>query len=258
MTTNPASESSPTLTIENKIASITINRPSVANRLAPEDVQTIKDHVAEVNTRSEVLVLIIRSPGKYFCAGYDIHAFADPDAPSSLFFGEMVDDLEMARPITIAAVHGGVYGGGTDMCLACDFRIGSEGANMFMPATRLGLHFYPGGLVRYYNRLGLDRAKRMFLLGEKLDAKQMLELGFLTELVSEQELDDQVSTLANTLADMAPLPLLGVKKHLNLIAQGKFDKQAITDNVLLSEDSEDILEGIAAWNEKRPARFMGK
>jgi len=69
--------------------------------------------------------------------------------------------------VTIAAINGGVYGGGTDLSLACDFRLGSTAANMFMPAAKLGLHFYPGGMVRYVTRLGLNQAKRLFLTAEK-------------------------------------------------------------------------------------------
>ena len=71
--------------------------------------------------------------------------------------------LEMARPVTVAALHGGVYGGATDLALACDFRVGAHGIDMFMPAARLGLHYYRSGLERYVSRLGLDNAKRLFL-----------------------------------------------------------------------------------------------
>src|SRR5690606_30809646 len=105
------------------------------------------------------------------------------DAPSSLFFGETVDLIEKARPITIAAVNGGAYGGGTDLCLACDFRIGIPESNMFMPAAKLGLHFYPGGMSRYVSRLGLNQAKRLFLTAQKINAQEMLAIGFLTEVV---------------------------------------------------------------------------
>jgi len=66
------------------------------------------------------------------------------------------------------------------MALACDFRLGSEAAEMFMPAARLGLHFYQTGLERYVTRLGVDTTKKLFLTAQKLNAKQMLDCGLLT------------------------------------------------------------------------------
>src|SRR3546814_14855033 len=118
-------------------------------RLSPDDLATLRNHIDTVNREKGVLVLRFMGEGKYFCSGYDISSLAAEDAPSSTFFGETIDIIEYARPVTIAAIHGGAYGGGTDLSLACDFRVGTPAANMFMPAANLGLHFYPGGLSRY-------------------------------------------------------------------------------------------------------------
>jgi enoyl-CoA hydratase/carnithine racemase len=239
----------PGLEIEDRVATISLRRPGHANRLSPQDLETIRDHIATVNADERVLVLRFVAQGKYFCSGYDISSLARDDAPSSLFFGATVDMVEAARPVTIAAVHGGVYGGGTDLCLACDFRIGTGQANMFMPATRLGL--------RYVSRLGLDNAKRLFLTAERLEAQEMLRIGFLTELVSPDQLEARLDALTQQLADMAPIPLTGVKKHLNLIARGQLDVAEIEDGVRRSERSRDIAEGAQAWKEKRAPHFTG-
>lgn len=257
-TSQSAPERAPGLTVEGAVAIITLRRPGSANRLDPDDLAHIRTHIATVNLDTSIRVLRIQSLGKYFCSGYDISSLADPDAASSLVFGQTVDLLEQARPVTIAVVHGGVYGGATDLALACDFRVGSKDANMFMPATRLGLHFYPGGLRRYVQRLGLDKAKRLFLTGVRLDADQMLDYGFLTDLTEPDDLASEVSKLTETLLEMAPLPLAGVKQHLNLIAQGLFDPDAIERNVIKSEHSADIQEGALAWKEKRKANFTGQ
>lgn len=248
---------SPVLTIEGAIATIRLCNPSYANRLSPADLGTIQAHIHTVNQTSQVLVLRFIAEGKYFCSGYDISSLAAESAPSSLYFGETVDLIEQARPVTIAAINGGVYGGGTDLCLACDFRVGSTAANMFMPAAKLGLHFYPGGMVRYITRLGLNQAKRLFLTAEKIDAPEMQDIGFLTELVEPQGLSARVDVLSEQLASMAPLALLGIKKHLNLIVRGQLDEIAIQQAVLLSEQSDDMKEGAAAWKEKRQAVFKG-
>jgi enoyl-CoA hydratase/carnithine racemase len=204
-----------------------------------------------------VRVLRILSEGKYFCSGYDISSLASDSAPSSLYFGQTMDLVEAARPVTIAAVQGGAYGGGTDLCLACDFRIGTPQADMFMPATRLGLHFYAGGMSRYVTRLGLDQAKRLFLTAERLQADEMLRIGFLTELVPADRLQDRLDALSAQIAGMAPIPLFGVKAQLNRIARGEVDGAAIEAAVLRSEQSRDLAEGAQAWKEQRAPNFTG-
>jgi enoyl-CoA hydratase/carnithine racemase len=182
---------------------------------------------------------------------------AAESAPSATYFGDTVDLIEQARPVTIVAINGGVYGGGTDLCLACDFRLGVASANMFMPATKLGLHFYPGGMVRYITRLGLNHAKKLFLTSQKIEAEEMLKMGFLDEILEPEHLMVRLDELSEQIAGMAPLALLGIKKHLNLIARGVLDEQAIREAVVHSEKSNDMKEGALAWKEKRPARFTG-
>jgi len=254
---NTIQATSPQLSINGSVATIRLANPSYANRLSPADLTVIREYLDTVNHQPDILVLRFMAEGKYFCSGYDISSLAADSAPSSIFFGETVDLIEQARPVTIAAINGGVYGGGTDLCLACDFRIGSTAANMFMPAAKLGLHFYPGGMVRYITRLGLNHAKRLFLTAEKIEASEMKEIGFLTELVEPSALIENVDRLTQQLASMAPLALLGIKKHLNLIARGELDKAVIKQAVLHSEQSNDMKEGAAAWKEKRPAVFKG-
>ena len=251
-------QSPPRLIIEGQVAIIEFSRPALANRLSPADLDVLNQHIEAVNNQPDVLVLIIRGRGKYFCAGYDIGAFSSDDAPSSLYFGQTVDRIETAHPVTVAVVEGGVYGGGTDLALACDFRVGSTAANMFMPATRLGLHFYPGGLRRYVTRLGLDQAKRLFLTAEKLDASQMHQIGFLTSLTDADTITSTVDSLVQTLTNMAPMALLGVKSHLNRIANGDLDIPAIEALVRKTEQSADLQEGASAWRDKRAPRFTGR
>jgi len=251
-------ETSPLLTVQGRIATITLRHPARSNSLDPHDLDSLCVHVQTVNARPEVLVLRLMALGKYFCSGYNIAALADSEAPGSLHFGAAVDVLETARPVTIAAIDGGAYGGGTDLALACDFRIGTPNANMFMPAIRLGLHFYASGLRRYVTRLGLDQAKRLFLTAERIHADEMLRIGFLTELVASDTLADRVQALSETLAGMAPLALLGVKHHLNQIADGVMDETAIVQAVLQTEASADMKEGVLAWRQKRMPQFEGR
>ena len=247
----------PELKIAERIATITFRNPAYANRLSPADLDVIKDYLNIVNQNEEILVLRFIAEGKYFCSGYDISSLAAESAPSATYFGDTVDLIETARPVTIAAIQGGVYGGCTDLCLACDFRLGVPVANMFMPATKLGLHFYPGGLVRYITRLGLNNAKKLFLTSQKIESQEMLAMGFLTEIAEEKQLLVRLDQLSDQIAEMAPLALIGIKKHMNLIARGIVDDAAIRAAVVLSEKSNDIKEGALAWKEKRAARFTG-
>ena len=253
----------PQLAINQHIATITLRRPRQANRLQPEDLEVIAGHIKQVNARKEVLVLRIQSSGKYFCSGYDINQIGAPaqrdvrgDAGSG--FEALVNALEDARPVTIALIQGGVYGGATDLALACDFRLGVPGVDMFMPAARLGLHFYQHGLQRYVSRLGLDTAKRLFLTAEKIGAQEMRACGFLTHLVDESALNETADTLSNTLAGMAPQALLGMKKHLNAIAHGALDVAALQADIARAAKSADIREGALAWSQKRAPQFTGK
>ena len=254
--TGPAE--TPSLSVDGHVATIRLRRPGHANRLGPQDLAVLREHLDRVNADDALRVLRFQSDGKYFCSGYDISSLASDSAPSSLYFGQTMDLIEAARPVTIAAVQGGAYGGGTDLCLACDFRIGTPQSDMFMPATRLGLHFYAGGMSRYVTRLGLDQAKRLFLTAEKIQAEEMLRIGFLTELVPQEMLSARLDALSAQIAAMAPIPLFGVKAHLNRIARGELDLAGIEQAVLRSEQSRDLAEGARAWKEKRAPDFTGR
>ena len=246
----------PTLEIRDHIATLTLQRPASANKITPRDLALLRQHVETVNQTEGVLILVLRSTGKYFCAGYDISEVGGSQTEGQ-GFGEMVDAVENCRAVTLAVVQGGVYGGATDMVLACDFRMGSHDVDMFMPAARLGLHYYLSGMERYVSRLGVDMAKRLFLTAEKLDAHQMQACGFLTHLVTPQELQHRSQALCEQLAAMAPLSLLGMKHHLNRIARGTVDAQAVRASVLQTLASDDLREGALAWKEKRQPRFTG-
>ena len=254
-----AAAMTPELSISHHTATITLRRPEQANRLEPGDLNVIAAHIDSVNQRDEVLVLRFESTGKYFCSGFDIHQISNAGGSAkTIAFDELVNAVEDCRPVTIAAIQGGVYGGATDLALACDFRIGVPAANMFMPAARLGLHFYQRGLERYVSRLGLDTAKRLFLTADKLDAGQMRACGFLTQLVDADQLQAAVDALATSLAGMAPLALLAMKRNLNAIASNRLNIEALQADIAKTTNSKDIQEGAAAWVERRAPVFRGE
>jgi len=245
----------PELKVEGHVARITLRRPRQANRLEPEDLAVLAEHIGTINATPEVLVLVLQSEGKYFCSGYNIGAIGNVRAVA---FDEVVNAVEDCRPVTVAVLHGSVYGGATDLALACDFRLGAKGIDMFMPAARLGLHFYPRGLERYVTRVGLDNAKRLFLTAEKIDADEMKRISFLTHLEPAEALSEAAERLIATLSAMAPIPIVGMKKHLNRIARGTLDEVDLAHDIARSHASADLREGQAAWAEKRVPRFTGK
>jgi len=248
----------PELFIDGGVATITLRRPEVANRLEPEDLQCMRAQIAQVNACAEVLVLRLAAQGRHFCAGANIGNMDGRASEVGKGFEDLAWELEQARPVTIAVLQGGVYGGGTDLALACDFRIGTPRCELVVPAARLGLLFYRGGLERYVARLGLGAAKRILLAVDKLDAAEMLAIGYLDRLAESVEaLGPSVDALSANLAAMAPLALLGMKKHLNAIAMNRLDTVAIARDIAQADASQDLREGALAWLEKRPAVFTG-
>ncbi len=245
----------PELRIEGAIARIELNRPEQANRLGPDDLATLQAHVRRVDADPSVKVLQLAARGRYFCSGFDISQIGED---RDVDFEAVVNQLEAARPVTMAILQGGVYGGATDLALACDFRLGADGIDLFMPAARLGLHYYRSGLERYVSRLGLDEAKRLFLTAERIDAQRMKAIGYLTDLEPPDALEPAAARLSARLAEMAPIPLFAMKKHLNRIGRGQLDPDELQRDIDRAADSADLVEGKAAWAQKRPPRFTGQ
>lgn len=253
----------PTLEVAGPRATIRLNRPRHMNRIEPADLRALIGLFEAVDANPAVRVLVLAATGRAFSAGYHLGDLAErstqPEAPAATdSFEVMVDRLDRVRVPTICRLQGGVYGGSTDLALTCDFRIGHEGIEMFMPAGRLGVHYYEGGLRRYVSRLGLNAAKRLFLTAEKLDARELLRIGYLTEVTTEAGLDARVDALAGRLCDMAPLAVQGMKRALNEIVQGSLDREALAGRIARCKDSADLREGLAAFREKRKPVFEGR
>ena len=211
-----------------------------------------------VDATLSIRVMVLTGRGKSFSSGFFIQHIGVKEDSATPGFDLMTDRMERVRVPTIAALNGGVYGGSTDLALGCDFRIGVHGMSMFMPAAKLGLHYYPGGMQRYVSRLGVDTAKRLFLLGERLDAAELLRVGFLTELVAPEDLAGAVAAKVAVLAANAPLAVQGMKKALNDIARGDADMADIAARAGAVGRSADLQEGRAAWMAKRAPRFEGR
>lgn len=238
------------------VATLVLNRPAHLNRLHREDLLVLDEHLEQLQQDPAVRVLVITGAGRFFCAGYHIGELDGPADPQR--FEQTVDRLEALPMPTVARLNGSVYGGATDLALACDFRVGVCGLVLRMSAARLGLHYYPGGLRRAVTRLGLTAAKRLFLLAEELDADTLLRIGYLDTLVAADELDTEVARLTALLAANAPLAVRGMKQSLNEIARGETDLARLRAREAACACSSDLQEGRAAFMARREPRFEGR
>lgn len=253
--------SAPVLDIDGARATIRLNRPKHLNRLQPDDLDALLKLFDRIEADPAIRVLVLTGTGRAFSAGYDLGSIAERagSAPEQQTAGSafeiVVNRLEDLAIPTICRINGGVYGGSTDLALACDFRIGVDTCEMFMPAARLGLHYYNCGIKRYVSRLGVDNAKRLFLTAQKIGAAEMLRIGYLTAMVSTEAFDEEVDRLAAILAGNAPVAMRGMKRAINEFARGSLDEEAADRRHRDSMRSAEIKEGIKAFAEKRPPKF---
>jgi enoyl-CoA hydratase/carnithine racemase len=250
----------PLLEISGARATIRLNRPRYRNRLESDDLGELVKMFDRIEADPAIRVLVLTGTGRAFSSGFDLNSVADratsanEQQSAGSAFEVVVNRLEDLGVPTICRLNGGVYGGSTDLALACDFRIGVDTAEMFMPAARLGLHYYRSGIERYVTRLGVDNAKKLFLTAQKISAPEMLRIGYLTAMVSMEYLDEEVDKLATILAGNAPMAMRGMKRTINEFARGKLDEAAAELRHRESMRGAEIKEGIKASAEKRPPK----
>lgn len=256
------------LAIDGPRATITLNDPAKHNRLAPEGLSKLRAAIDKAEADPNVRVTVLTGAGeKTFCSGYDLGSIqtrkeeggksARP-VESEDSFEKVMDRLEAMRMPTLCALNGSVYGGATDMALACDFRLGVKGMRFFMPAARFGLHYYPSGLRRYTQKVSPSFAKRAFLLSEDFTDEALLRVGYLDWLVERSEFAATVDETAAKLAGLAPLSMSNMKRAIEQFAQAEPDIPKIREGIRECQSSEDLREGLAALRERRTPAFKGR
>jgi enoyl-CoA hydratase/carnithine racemase len=252
----------PRLDVVDGVATITLNRPLHRNRLENGDLHQLLQHVDRLNADKTVRVVVFTAntegQGKpVFSAGYHIGGFeeegSDPD-----FFEKIPDAIAQMRPITVCALNGSVYGGATDILMACDIGVALEGAELRMPAAALGLHYYPSGLRRYMARLGQSMTMQAFLTAQAMPIETLDKTGLLTALFPARSWDAGVNDLVSKIRDLAPIAAQLTKKTIREISAGSCDDEVVRKRQELTSSSLDFIEGRKAFSEKRKPRFSGQ
>jgi enoyl-CoA hydratase/carnithine racemase len=252
----------PVLSIDGAVARIMLNRPAHRNRLEDADLHALLAHFAQIQATPAVRVLVLSANTQgqsrpVFCAGYDIGGFDGTDHDPHLF-ERIPDALAALRPITLCVLNGSVYGGATDLFLACDLRVALRNVEFRMPAAALGLHYYPSGLQRYVKAFGINGAKRAFLTARPLSAHQLEAMGCLEAIFDVEALDTGVQRLVQEIASLAPLAAQTTKRSLDDIAAGREVLAVLRERQAQTAASEDFLEGRRAFQEKRKPHFSGR
>jgi|GEM_PF-4140637 len=176
------------LAIEGAIARLTLDQPARHNALGLAALEALESAIAQAEHTDGVRVLIIdAAPGPTFCAGAALDELADGRLTPARFHA-FLDRLAQCTLPTIAAISGHVHGGGAELPLACDFRIGVDTLRLQVPATRIGLCYPPPGIRRYTRLLGASVAKRILLAGEVCDTTTLQQIGYLDQSVQDRPL----------------------------------------------------------------------
>lgn len=246
------------LSIDGPVATITLDNPKTHNRLPADQLPFLQQMLTEIEANPNLRVMVLTGAGtKTFCAGYDIgNIVSSPGKKIDL--GDLMGQLERLPLPTICALNGSVYGGGVDLTMACDFRIGVDSMILQIPAAKLGVHYYLSGLQRALERFGLNQAKRLLLLAEPMTAQQLEQCGYLDYCVPRDELESKTAEICARFSEYAPLAVQGMKLALNEIARGDIDLDRINKRIKKAGESDDLKEGAKAFLEKRKPVFQGK
>ncbi len=251
--------STPNLHIDGGVATIVLNRPDQRNRLENQDLDTLLSHfdAIEANTQVHLLVLTANTQGQpkpIFCSGYDISGFEE-DPLRANAFETVPERLMRLRPVTLCALNGSVYGGATDLVLACDLRMGLQGIEWRMPATALGLHFYPSGLRRYMSQFGTAATQRAFLTARPLRDEQLQALGLFEGFYPASQWDATLKALITDVLSLSPSAVQATKRSLVEMSMGEISDEHLRERADQSALSEDFAEGRRAFAQRRKPQF---
>jgi len=250
---------------EDRIATLTINRPQALNALNKDTLLEIKAAVEQVRDDAEVDVLIITGAGdKAFVAGADITYMLNINALEGRQFGltgqETFSLIETISKPVIAAINGFALGGGCELAMACDFRVCSHKSKFGQPEVGLGVTPGFGGTQRLPRIVGTGMAKQLLYTGDVIDANEALRIGLVNAVIPAETLMDYVKGLAQKIAARGGIAVRFCKDAVNEGMQTDIDRAMTIEADIfgLCFATEDQKEGMQAFVEKRKAQFKGK
>lgn len=256
-----------TLLLEKKngIGTLTINRPKNLNALNKEVLEELTQVLKAIEKAEDIHVLIVTGAGeKAFVAGADIKEMKDKNAIEGRDFSTLgnaaFSQLENLRQPTIAAVNGFALGGGCELAMSCDIRIGSVNAKFGQPEVGLGITPGFGGTQRLSRLVGLAKAKELIYTAKTINANEAMSIGLLNQLVEAADLTAEAEKMAQAIMKQSPLAVEASKKAINRgyemdLVHG-LEMEAEMFGALFA--TEDQKEGMTAFTEKRKAAFKRK
>ncbi len=252
------------LEVDERIATITMNRPEAMNALNEKVLRELKATIAEVRDDPEVRAVIITGEGPAFVSGADIRSMMAMNQIESREFtrfghGVLTEIERLEKPV-IAVINGYALGGGLELALACDIRLASTGARMGFPEVGLGIFPGLGGTQRTTRLIGKGRACELIFTGDQIGAEEAVSIGLVNRAVPPHALMAEARRLAQRIAEQGPIAVGRAKTAINQAVQSDleaglaFELEAVT----LTFGTEDKDEGMTAYLERRKPQFKGQ
>jgi len=254
--------------VTNRVATITLNRPEARNALSAELTAELIRMVRAADSDPDVKCLLIRGQGEHFSAGGDVKSFEQTLAlppeerfdnfERRLLVGNRLPQtlLDCGKPVVVAT-RGAVAGAGMTLCLAADFVVCGESSYFIAAHVLVGLSLDCGLSGLLVAGMGIKAAKRMALLGERVDAAQALALGLVSEVVADASLDERIDKLTSRLAGGPATAMAATKRLLNQAAIQNFTEQLAAEASLVARcaATEDFRKGVEGAVNRKPAVF---
>jgi enoyl-CoA hydratase/carnithine racemase len=244
---------------------LTLNRPEVMNSLNFALLQALAGEIEAVRFRADVRVLIVTGAGeKAFCAGADLkeRAVLGPEKVREYIYTirNLFTAIEYLNKPVIAAVNGIALGGGTELALASDIRVVAATASMGLTETRLAIIPGAGGTQRLPRLVGKGKAKELIFTGRRVDAVEALDIGLANKICEPSELRAECRNMAAMICETGPIAIEQAKYAINYGLETDLQTGlAIESNAYwVCIPTEDRLEGLAAFREKRKPVYKGK
>lgn len=245
---------------DNYVGSITLNRPEQLNAFSTQMATELRGALAEMEADDRVRVIIVKASGKAFCAGIDLNELQGKSALEYQRWFELMESplaaiSTMSKPV-IAQVNGVAAANGAGLVAACDLAIAADSARLGLTAINVGLNCV-GPVVPVARSIGRKRALELLFFGDLVPASRALELGLVNRVVAKDDLDRETMAWAEALAQKSPLALQIAKRAYYVAEDMDYHKafEYMHEAFARLCSTDDAKEGVAAFLEKRPARW---